>query len=237
MSETALILEELKLKLEERKAEVFIPLPRIIKQMFENLELLGDIKAKQIKDKVIDFYQTCIDYLSQWDAAFKDIIHFDWVHLNKVPSWEVVEKSLNYVEEFRSNTNIQNNELFDEVSCVKRYANADKIEEWKTENVTADNKWLEIFKHFQQENIDFKNVLKLVEFSLCLPASNAPTERVFSISNNIWTSEKSQLKVNTLESLLITKINFDMDCAGFKNFLQNNADILKKIHSTEKYQK
>lgn len=78
--------------------------------------------------------------------------------------------------------------------------------------------------------------MKVVEFSLCLPGSNAPTERVFSILNNIWTSEKAQLKVNTLKSILITKYNYDLNCLEFKEYLKSNEGLLKQIYSAEKYQ-
>lgn len=205
--------------------------------MFVKLELAGSIDRMKFKETVTAFYQTCIDYIKQWDAAFKDIEHFEWVLLRSVPSWQSIEKSLAYVNEFRADLQINNGDLFDELVCVKSYADVGKINSWIKDDKLAGDKWVEIFNYFDEKNIGYKNILKLIEFSLCLPASNGPTERVFSISNNMWTSEKSQLKVDTLQSLLITKINFQMSCAEFRVFLSNRNDILKKIHSTEKYQK
>ena len=42
---------------------------------------------------------------------------------------------------------------------------------------------------------------------------------VFSISNKIWSSEKAQMGLETLESLLILKCNIEIDCAEFKTML------------------
>lgn len=57
--------------------------------------------------------------------------------------------------------------------------------------------------------------MKLVaEFALCLPGTNAPTERVFSLINT-WTPDKSQLKVDTLKHMLVVKGNFSDLCDNF----------------------
>lgn len=233
MTEASLVLKDFKLKLKERRSGKCLPFT--VKNALSKLEVEGNIDAINFKAQVDSFYQACIDYLSQWDAAFKDVEHFEWTLLNRVPSWNSIEKSLSNVLEFRKNIKIKDDELFDEVSCVKRYASKEQIEKWKTDNLSPSEKWVEIFKHFDEENVKYENILRLVEFSLSLPASNAPTERVFSISNNIWTPEKSQLKVDTLEAMLITKCNYDYDCGDFKTFLRSRDDILKKIHCEEKY--
>ena len=58
---------------------------------------------------------------------------------------------------------------------------------------------VEILKFFGTKNISYKNILKLLDLSFALPASNAPIEIVFSISNNNWFFEKSQMGLETLE--------------------------------------
>lgn len=70
---------------------------------------------------------------------------------------------------------------------------------------------------------------------LCLPGSNASTERVFSHITKIWTKEKTQLNVSTLKALIITKLNFDYTCLEFYELLKNNNLLLKKIVSKDKY--
>ena len=75
-------------------------------------------------------------------------------------------------------------ELFDEISCVKKYLSMEKIHEWGTKKTPVDRKWVEIFAHFTTANIPHGNISKIVELCFCMPASNAPTERIFSWMNN-----------------------------------------------------
>lgn len=234
MPEASTILKDLKFKLVERKKDLFLPLT--VKNIILELQKSNDFDETITKEHITNFYQTCIDYLNQWDKAFRDVEILYWILLRNMLSWDKIEKTLSYLNEFRNDLKINNEDLFDEVSCVKNFANNEKIEDWRVKNISVDERWIEIFNHFKKHVVAYKNILILVEFCLCLPASNAATERVFSIMNNIWTTEKSQLKVNTLRSLLITKCNFKMNCSEFKGFLINNPDVLKKIHSVEKYQ-
>ena len=66
---------------------------------------------------------------------------------------------------------------------------------WKNKKNTLAGKWTEISKHFIDKDLPCKNLLKIVEYIFSLPGSNPPVERVFSIMNNIWSTEKSQLSV------------------------------------------
>lgn len=75
----------------------------------------------------------------------------------------------------------------------------------------------------------------LIQNILCLPGSNASTERVFSQMNKIWTKEKSQLKIETLKAILVTKTNIDMNCSESYSFLKKSPILLKSIASNDKY--
>ena len=57
----------------------------------------------------------------------------------------------------------------------------------------------------------------------------AATERVSGIMNNFWTSDKTQLKVDTLKGMLISKINFDLSCTDFNKKIKNEREVLKII--------
>ena len=59
-------------------------------------------------------------------------------------------------------------------------------------NVETEKKWTELFLHFKQNNIPYQNILKIVEYALSLPVTNAATERVFSRLNKIWTTCKKR---------------------------------------------
>ena len=89
---------------------------------------------------------------------------------------------------------INDNFLFEEIRRVNLYFKWRKIEEMERwENRTIDKRWVEIFRHFRVEHIPHENLKVLIEISLCCPGTNAAVERVFSLGNDSWSSEKSQL--------------------------------------------
>ena len=81
------------------------------------------------------------------------------------------------------------------------------------------------------------NLEKLCEFVLCLPGTIAPIERLFSHINKYWTSEKSQLEISSLKSIMQVYINFDESCHEMFNMLKMDQKILKEIHGSQKYLK
>lgn len=124
-------------------------------------------------------------------------------------------------------------ELF---ACVANYITSEKISEWNAANVTTDQRWVELFTHLKDKNINHQRMSELVQFIMCLPGTNASTERVFSQMNKLWTSEKTQLQIPTLKALLVTKINFKQSCMDFYRLLQSTPGLLKKIASNKKYE-
>lgn len=110
----------------------------------------------------------------------------------------------------------------------------DKIFDCNEKKVSVDERWIEIISHFRNSNVPFENVLKMVEFALCLPGTNAVTERIFSLINILCTSEKSQLQVETLKHMVMVRHHYKT-CENFYNFISSYEELLKKIHSSEKY--
>ncbi|GLV33183.1 hypothetical protein CBL_10530 [Carabus blaptoides fortunei] len=78
--------------------------------------------------------------------------------------------------------------LFDELSLVNKIVRHEKFKD----DTSLSDKWMRIFKIARQTNICVNNIYKLVEFSLCLPGTSAPVERVFSMMGNIWSAERAE---------------------------------------------
>jgi len=57
--------------------------------------------------------------------------------------------------------------------------------------------------------ITVTNLERLCEFVLCLLGTSAPIERVFSQIDKYWISEKSQLDISSLKSVMQVYTNFD----------------------------
>lgn len=64
---------------------------------------------------------------------------------------------------------------------------------------------------------------------------NAPVERLFSLSNQTWTDEKSRLSIQKLKAILMIKYNIRMNCIEFYQSIKNMPNILRKIKDGQKY--
>jgi len=80
--------------------------------------------------------------------------------------------------------------------------------------------------------------IKIINYVLSIPHSNAMSERIFSLMKTAWRSNRKRLTLQNLEAELILKINFEETCKEFRKFLDTprGKKILKKIRSSEKYQ-
>jgi len=85
----------------------------------------------------------------------------------------------------------QDTAVFDEFSLITNYITDEKISCWNTKNIAVEDRWVELFSHFRDNNLNCVNFQIIIEYVLCLPGSNAPVEKVFSLMNKIWTSEKT----------------------------------------------
>lgn len=184
-------------------------------------------QVEVFKQGVHTFYEGCISYLQEWGSSFYDMKCLSWTLLEHPPEWDEVECSLRYVSSKLAHININETELFDKVTSVKTYT-SDNIEQWNRDTKPADERWAEMFKHFKQGSIPFKNVAIICQFAMCLPGTNASLEHIFSIMNNTWTNERNRLGLVTLKALLITRVKFHAR-------LVDNHSLLKKIHSNMKY--
>lgn len=71
--------------------------------------------------------------------------------------------------------------------------------------------------------LTYSTLLVLVRALLALPASNADSERCFSMVRKIDSEDRSHLHRSTVASLLTLKINVDDECFNF----QPHEDMLK----------
>lgn len=233
ISEVANEIENLKFLCQERFRTNYLPLT--IRKSLSKLEEEGSINRSDFMKHTQMFYKNCFDYLEEWTVQLRDIEHLKWTTLTKELIWDDVQKSYDFIIEHFPNNNISENDLFNEVSFLKQYVGSEKINSWSTEKVSIENKWLEIFRHFKSNHIPFGNLLKMVEYALSLPGTNAVTERVFSTVNKIWTSDKTQLSLEVLKSILCVKYNLTNSCETFHGILMSDQTLLRKIHSNEKY--
>jgi hypothetical protein len=70
---------------------------------------------------------------------------------------------------------------------------------------------------------------------LAIPVSNAFVERVFSIMKNLWSDERNSLSVGLVKAEICTKVNFNMKCHEFSEFVAKNKSLLNAAKSNSKY--
>jgi hypothetical protein len=78
------------------------------------------------------------------------------------------------------------------------------MDECNTKSLTNFERWSEIFEFVRSECISLKNIELILEFSFAIPGTSAAIERVFSITNALWTEEKSRFLVETIKAMIIT---------------------------------
>jgi hypothetical protein len=75
-----------------------------------------------------------------------------------------------------------------------------------------------------------------LEFSFAIPGTSAAIERVFSITNALWTEEKSRFLVETIKAVVVTKTHFEeLSCNDFYTLISNKPKLLQEIRSPTKY--
>lgn len=126
--------------------------------------------------------------------------------------------------------------VFEQYGYVKTYCSDEKIAEWRTKKTPTEERWVDVFKHLETQEVPYADFASIIEYILCLPGSSAPVERIFSSIQNVWTKEKSQLQMATLESIMYVKNNLDYTCIDFYHFLKTKPDLLRQISSAQKYE-
>lgn len=163
---------------------------------------------------------------------------YSWVFLKQTPNWDDVAATMGALAEkkmYDAENNAAN--LHTQFGYVKNYCSAEKIQQWRQRSISFTDRWIETFKHLQDEDIEFNEIATIIEYVLCLPGTTAPVERVFSSVNKSWTDDKTRLHIDTLKAMLFAKYNIDASCQAFFEMLKTQPALLRKIAQSEKYDK
>ncbi|XP_055308533.1 uncharacterized protein LOC129572572 [Sitodiplosis mosellana] len=109
------------------------------------------------------------------------------------------------------------------------------ISKWKGENVSAQQRWLDVFAFLRTKDLPFNNFAILIEYAFTIPGANLVCERLFSLVTNYWTDKKSRLTIDTLKSWLQAKFNMTMTCEQFAEYIRTREDILREVQADPKY--
>jgi hypothetical protein len=71
--------------------------------------------------------------------------------------------------------------------------------------------------------------------SFAIPGTSAAIERVFSITNALWTEEKNRFHVETNKAGTVTETHSEeLSCNDFYTFTSENPKLLQEIRSSTK---
>ena len=206
------IITDLLVKLETRKNECFIP--SMAKHLFKKLEQDGQIQQSYLVEKVTLFYGTAYDYLKAWKHTNKNFEDFSCFMLKDIPNRETFTSAIESLVQDCDVLDINIDDVFDEFTMLKTLLEFKRSEDknWFLKR-KIPKKWSEIFIEFKEKNIPHKNLKKIVDFLMRLPGTNGFIERVFSLVNDFWSTEKAQMLLETVETSV--KVNNSESCTVF----------------------
>lgn len=226
--ETELIVEEMINALDMRFNNKFVP--NCVNKLMEDFPKAN---IDKVVKTILHTYEITSNYLKQWKSNI-DVAHLKWALLNKKIEWQDFSPLLRDPLFAKVITNLDDTELFDEVMAINVFLK-DQIAEWAGCKLSISAKWLLVNKHMADNGILIKNIKKIIEFLFTLPGTNACCERVFSLINNYWGDDKSQLTTTVLKSVVTLKFNINKTCKGFYNEIKENVNLLNEVHTSGKY--
>jgi hypothetical protein len=82
------------------------------------------------------------------------------------------------------------------------------MDEWNTKSLITFERWSEIFEFVRNGCMSLKNTQFILELFFAIPGTSAAIDRVFSITNALWTDEKSRFLVETIKAVIVAKNTF-----------------------------
>lgn len=222
----------LRKNLMDRKESSFLPM-KVKEIQKKNCAAGHNSVLEDIKSTACSFYDRCITYLDFWKSNVDSLSQLSWIDLKKKLKWEELEESYTIFQ--KSLPPISSDDLFNELSVLNTQLSENILTEWATQKKTTEQRWLTVFENLRKNEIKVPNLKMFLEFVLSLPGTNASVERAFSLINNFWTSEKSQMSIECVKALLIIQMNCNLSCVEMYDKVRKNKTLLKALASTEKY--
>jgi hypothetical protein len=174
--------------------------------------------------------------LEKWSNTFLPLKAFRWTLLKNPLVWEEIQHSIKYIADVDHNIMklLDEDQLFDEFIHIKNVSK-NKMSDWNTNLITSVERWSEVFEFVQSEGISLRNIQIILELSLPIPGTSASIERVFSITNVLWTDEKNRFLVESIKAVTVTKTNLqDLSCNYFYTLILKKTKELQEIRSSRK---
>jgi len=184
------------------------------------LQYLLPNETLHFKENALNVYKQSLEYLEKWfdyeNSCFK---FFMPLNLSEDITIESIIKVAKVVD-----VKIDNNSgdlLYNEVSKLRNCLS--KLNE---EKLPIDKKWV---KFFSSNNCPI--LLKIVSKVFSIPISNAFVERLFSIMKKACKDDRNRMSTSIIKAEICTKINYNLSCSEFYDFVMNNKPLLEAAKS------
>jgi hypothetical protein len=176
------------------------------------------------KDYALKTYWSAIQYLEE-RFDFNESCFKYFVPLN-LKSEITIESLLKIAKILNVEINNESGDLlFNELCLLRKFcANLTK----NTTNI--DKKWSQYFT-----NNESPILLEIVSRVLAIPISNAFVERLFSLMKKTWKDDRNRMCTSLIKAEICTKVNYNMKCTEFHDFVLKNKRLLSAAKSERKY--
>lgn len=220
------IMHDLRSKLKDRLSDKFFGFGA---QCILKSESIPPTRKKSVEANFLVGLQKAVTYLEQWFDFSPNAITcaLQPFSLKVVPSFESIA---NACDVLGITANVDIDTMYDELSSTKM-ALEKCVADVKCDS--AAEKWQTFFISCG-EHIPV-NLFKVVSYVLSIPASNAFCERIFSLMNTKWRSERNRATVELVCAELQVSVNFSQSCTEFYDFALKDQKLLDAAASNKKY--
>jgi hypothetical protein len=170
-------------------------------------------------------YSRAITYLDDWFDFSPNSLYSKMQNLN-------LEKDLNFDDlsfiSEKLNILVNKDDLQDECIIFNRKYKS-KLDDCK-KDLPHDKKWAYLLLELNVPNLHL-----IVESILVIPIGNHYVERGFSVMNYIMRDDRGSLLIESVRTLLCIKLNYNMPCKDFCDYVKTQDKMLKLVKSQQKY--
>lgn len=177
-----------------------------------------------------NFYKSCSTYMKKWSKWTDDLECLSWITLEREVTEQQILDSLKRMQDLGHQVKPISTIEIDLIGLNQFVRN--HVDQWNQNSVSACIRWKQVFDALD-DRISFHSI---VELALCLPASNATCERLFSEIKFLWTKNRSSFKLVTIKSILSLRYNLSTKCKDIIQVLVEDEHLRYQIRSQIKYE-
>lgn len=109
---------------------------------------------------------------------------FSWTCLHDLVTWNQITTSCETFKNYLG-TNLNEDQLFDEIGHLKLYLTKEKLTDWNKNNISTEDRWLEFFRFMKGKLVPVTNLKSYVNLFYVFQGPVHQLKGYFHISINI----------------------------------------------------